>query len=276
MAFFEQKEGLLTERIDWAFRESHTIGAHWHNEYELVYVLRGTIIIGVDFETRKLKQGDIAVYHAGQIHFLDANTEEGSLTLIMIYHPDYIPNVASNRSYRSPFIDEEARKQGIIPEDQLAWLYDCIERIGQETDLRKPYTLELVISCLSIITVILNRYFTKENLSYPAKGNTLSIAQQAITYINGNSEFDLTLELVAHHLSVSPHYLSRLFKRATGQTFKAYLNGIRVRRAYNQIMNTDRSILDIALECGFNSVRTFNRVFKSQYNKTPKEVRNEL
>ncbi|MNE93692.1 HTH-type transcriptional regulator YesS [compost metagenome] len=56
-------------------------------------------------------------------------------------------------------------------------------------------------------------------------------------------------------------------------SFISYLNHIRVNKAEEMLLNTDKSIIDIALDCGFTNVRTFNRVFKQFRHNTPSSLR---
>lgn len=58
-----------------------------------------------------------------------------------------------------------------------------------------------------------------------------------------------------------------------GTSFSEYLNHIRLERAKDMLCNTDHIVSEIALDCGFQNVSYFNRLFKKQFNRTPKEIR---
>ncbi|MBP3544223.1 MAG: helix-turn-helix transcriptional regulator, partial [Lachnospiraceae bacterium] len=58
--------------------------------------------------------------------------------------------------------------------------------------------------------------------------------------------------------------------------FSRYVNGVRLNYAASALENTSDSITTICLEAGFESQRTFNRVFKERYKLTPREYRNKL
>ena len=68
-------------------------------------------------------------------------------------------------------------------------------------------------------------------------------------------------------------YMGRLFKKEMGKSYAEYCNDIRIERALELLKNTDAKIIDIALECGFNHVSYFNRVFKKKYGVSPTEYR---
>ena len=71
---------------------------------------------------------------------------------------------------------------------------------------------------------------------------------------------------------MSEAYFSRFFKRISGMTFSMYLNHIRVNRAIDLINNTDLSMTEIAMTCGFETIRNFNRVFRQITGYAPREL----
>lgn len=74
------------------------------------------------------------------------------------------------------------------------------------------------------------------------------------------------------YMNMSEAYFSRFFKRISGMTFSMYLNHIRVNRAIDLIKNTDLSMTEIAMNCGFETIRNFNRVFRQITGYAPREL----
>jgi AraC-like DNA-binding protein len=97
--------------------------------------------------------------------------------------------------------------------------------------------------------------------------------QLAIDYIYERSAYPITLADAAKAASLSPSYFSRVFARTAGMSFRAFLNGIRIERAEALMRDSEARIADIALECGFESVRTFNRSFRALRGERPRELR---
>lgn len=79
---------------------------------------------------------------------------------------------------------------------------------------------------------------------------------------------------VASYVQMNPSYLSVLFKKATGETFKNYLNRMRMDKAALLLRNTDMRISEIASATGFDEPNYFTNVFRQQYQMSPKEFRN--
>ncbi len=97
--------------------------------------------------------------------------------------------------------------------------------------------------------------------------------QNALDYINSNYTDDITLSEAAVHAELRISQFSKLFKHMCGMSFITYLNNVRVSKAEEKIINTMEPITNIALECGFNSIRNFNRTFKKLKSTTPSDLR---
>lgn len=95
-----------------------------------------------------------------------------------------------------------------------------------------------------------------------------------VQYVNTHyMQENVTLELLASMFQVSVPYISRSFKELVGQSFLSYLHALRIRRASSLLASTEMTVSDIAAEVGFESFRTFSRVFKELKGVTPSEFR---
>lgn len=96
---------------------------------------------------------------------------------------------------------------------------------------------------------------------------------RTVSYISGNFREKFSLEEMARDLGVSKYVLSRVFSKTFHRNFNQYLNDARLGYACTRLVNSSDTILDICLDSGFDSQRTFNRVFKERYRITPSEYR---
>ncbi|MFJ7647831.1 bifunctional transcriptional activator/DNA repair enzyme AdaA [Lysinibacillus sp. NPDC097279] len=84
----------------------------------------------------------------------------------------------------------------------------------------------------------------------------------------------LTLQQIANHVGISPFHLERLFKQATAETPRTYLEKIRIDKAAHLLKSTNLTILEICFETGFLSSSNFYKVFRRQKSCSPTEYRN--
>jgi len=92
-------------------------------------------------------------------------------------------------------------------------------------------------------------------------------------YINDHYSEDLSLELLAGLVNMSPSSFSRFFKQHTNRTLTSYITDIRLGVAARSLVDSSHNISEICYSCGFNNLSNFNRIFKGKKGMSPKEFR---
>lgn len=130
-------------------------------------------------------------------------------------------------------------------------------------------TFEATILILEILN-ILKLYFKQDQTSSKSQ-----IIDQITQYIDHNFQMTLSLEDLSEVFSITPQYISRLFKTEKQTTFLKYINHIRLERSLDPLISSEYSILDIALEYGFPNSTSYTKVFKENFGCLPSEYRKE-
>ena len=97
-----------------------------------------------------------------------------------------------------------------------------------------------------------------------------------LCYNEENLTEDLSLEKLSALAGFSPIYFHNSFKSATGMTVREYVEEQRIKRAVNLLVSTDKSLTDIAYECGFSSQSYFSFAFKRRMKVTPREYAKQI
>jgi YesN/AraC family two-component response regulator len=95
--------------------------------------------------------------------------------------------------------------------------------------------------------------------------------QELLDHIDNHYFEDLTLEHAASMMHFSPSHFSKTFKKLMGMNYVTYINMVRIDRAIQMLGTNQYRMIDIALECGFSNIRSFNRTFKEITGYTPTE-----
>jgi AraC-like DNA-binding protein len=97
------------------------------------------------------------------------------------------------------------------------------------------------------------------------------VIERTVEYIDLNLVGDLSLEAVSNHIGLSAIHFHNRFKAATGRTLHQYVEEQRIKKAMNLLAATDKTLTEIAYECGFSSQSYFSYAFKKRVKSTPRE-----
>ena len=241
--------------------------AHYHTEVEMVLVRGGKPQIAVNNHTYFCAPGDIMIFNSGDIHFNEHDSSENELDFI-VFNPVLLGELYSARAPLPPHLPhEELQKYGLS--DSASKLFYTIHKEMRE---REPFYEVAVESVLRAFWVEFRRHISVDEVSsegiFP---NRLSRLRNLLDYIDRHYDQDLPLSKAADLLGYDVFHCSKTFKAITGVNYITYLNTVRVGKALEALRQDDRSMISIALDCGFNNPRTFNRVFKEITRMTPSE-----
>ena len=101
----------------------------------------------------------------------------------------------------------------------------------------------------------------------------MDLTSSVVRYIMRNFRQPLSLEHIAKELGVSKYHLSHVFSARLHTSFREYVNALRLDCARDLLAATELSMLEVSMESGFDSLRTFNRVFQERFRQTPSQYR---
>jgi len=110
---------------------------------------------------------------------------------------------------------------------------------------------------------------TGETISYKLE-NKIQLAKD---YIEKNYQYNISKHDIATVVDLNADYFARLFKQLTGENIGDYINRIRIANASELLIETDKKIIEIAFDVGFEDLSTFNRNFFKFLKKSPKTFR---
>lgn len=239
-------------------------GMHYHRGYEFVWVLSGKLCATVankDYVVHKDQALLITPYALHALKMVD-NSE----IFIAVFSGAYIGKFTSSTATAEPIdacftlsapLCEYLRSQMLIKD---------LER-PRSTQMKKP-PLYAIKACLYAIC---NEFSSVAKWREKEQNNELVF--KIISYVEENYAKDITLSTLADSLSYEYHYLSRVLRKNFHIPFRTLLNQCRCERAKEMITSTDLPLSEIADKCGFQSVRSFNRVFSEVTGSTPTSIR---
>jgi AraC-like DNA-binding protein len=113
----------------------------------------------------------------------------------------------------------------------------------------------------------------ESGLTELSNNRTISLAQEILIYLQDNYLKPVTLKDTALHFGYSKSRFSHIFNEYFDCTLVDYINGLRSRHALKLLQESDITVTEIGLSCGFDSTRTFYRAFSKTFSCTPGEYR---
>ncbi len=99
------------------------------------------------------------------------------------------------------------------------------------------------------------------------------VVKKVIDYIEKNLEKEISLDHISKNIGYSKYYLNRIFTEHTGITMYKYVQNRRLTAAAEKLVKTDKPIMQIAYEAGYDTQQSFSFAFKQVYLYPPKLYR---
>ena len=254
---------------------------HHHNFFELFYVLEGHCIHQVEGSKAVLHAGDLCFIQPKVTHSLDVNDESVIIDVLIrrsTFRQYFYSILRGDNLLSSFFMSSLYSKSGIDyllfhTRDDLDLHFVFIE-LCSEVFEKETYYNELINAVVTkIFVLLLRRYMDFCELPAGQKEDS-ETAVKIARYIQDNAS-GVTLTSIAESLHYSPEHASRLIKRATGRTFTQLLTSIRIENSKQLLRDTSLTVLDIALQIGYDSSDHFIRTFRRECGVTPNEYRRQ-
>ena len=231
--------------------ENLSFYAHMHNSFEFFLVTEGKTTVNIGGIDYTLNKGEAVLIFPNQVHSFSSVKSKHTY---WIFSQDLIKAFSSQVLYKIPANNNFTPTKAV-----LDMLYNTKE---SDSLLKKKGVLYSLVAEFDETT----EYVEKDRLN-------LHFLDRALDFIENNYMKDCSLSNSANHLGYSYSYISKRFQKSFGISFNSFVNQFRISKACYLLKNTDISILECSIECGYASVYSFMRNFKSICNVTPSEYR---
>jgi AraC-like DNA-binding protein len=246
---------------------------HFHDELELIYFIRGKGIRYVGDNVSYFSNGELALVGPNVPHLWRHDPGSSADMIIVHFCKDFIGKDFLNlyEASRIKTIIELSvngmQIKGTTQKKAARHVCKLLEQEGMERIIRLVRILNIL--CQSKEYHLLSGSISNRE----SQESEYSRIKKVEHYISGNFADKITLKQVAEQAHMSPNAFCRYFKKHANRTLFEYIIEYRVRRASRLIIQSDRRISDIGMECGFKNMTLFNRQFKKLMKLTPKEYR---
>ena len=252
---------------------------HFHQEYQLVVVIKGTGTRFIGDDISHFESGDMVltgsnlphVWRNDEDYFQNLGLE--THCIVIYFSLDFMGDnffTKDEMTSISELIIKSNRGLRVVDETR-----DCIREMMKTMLTQKGF--DGVLSLLQI----LNMLSTSKQLKFINKKGYLNTVSDSDSnrmstihsYILNNYKDAIRLENVARLANLSPTSFSRYFKARTNKTFSDFVAELRISLACKLLQKNDLSIIQISHECGYKTLSNFNKKFKEITESNPLKYR---
>ena len=262
--------------LAWVYLHSENhimqVDKHWHRSLELTYVLKGDWLFDVGGRRSVAKVGDLVLINGGEVHGCCMKGSSPAEAITIIFPVAFLKQIYP--AYEDICFVLEQEKAGYT---QLGRIFEGIYPVFKDRKTNPHYQLKLNSSFYEILYILLTEFRREKEVPTAIKTQKyMERCQNIIAYIDTHYREPISLDTLSRDYGISKEHLSRTFKECLGTTFKKYLTSIRMHHAYQDLTDSDFSILQIALDNGFSDSRSFTRAFRYFYGQPPQKYRKSL
>lgn len=237
---------------------------HWHRSVEIFAVCSGELGFYIDDRLWHLSAGEFLIVNSNEVHSVDSPLPNETIVL-------QIPL----ELFEDYFTGEQFIWFTHEPGKRDEWFMELMKelyRIYEEKTC--GYDMKMMSVFYDILYYLVKDYRLPETgQDYVRKNKTLDRLSGITSYMKENYRSSLSLEKVAEKFGYSPTYLSRMFQKYAGITFKDHVQNIRLGHAVKDLESREYSITEAAIRNGFSGSKALARAFRKKYGILPSEYR---
>lgn len=251
--------------------------SHWHKDLEFILVKKGSMTYNVNGELIDLTEGSGIMVNSRQLHYgFSSKHKECEFICILLspellsgnewFYQNYIEPVTENSRYPYLHLSEEGWQHSIL--EKTDGLYASFYAAQKQ----EPPCFTLMGEFLSIMRLLYENLDVKDHGTIKPS-NDLTSLKNMITYIEEHFAKRMTLENIALSGACCKSKCSLLFKKYLRETPMTYTARLRLRKSLSALLNTDKSITEIAYEHGFCGASYYCETFQKYYGLSPLQYR---
>ena len=245
---------------------------HYHEDFEVVYVLEGVLDLQINLEHFICREGDIAVIPPGKIHGFNQYEDQSCHYASIVFSLNLLEAQDSEiyTNFFKPYFTDSIQITYYFPknskENQL--LHDPVLTLFEKRHdaLTEPL---LIKSELYKVMSILQKLVLPSETHLSTSERNIKRLLPVFKAIKENPSQPISVQDAATLSNLSESYFMNIFKQVAGTSFINFLKKTRLENARVMLLGTDLTILEIAENSGFENVSYFIRAFKEYYNMSP-------
>lgn len=251
---------------------------HWHQELQFCRVTCGEVEFQVESRTFCLREGEGIFIAPGLLHRAKNVPGTDSSYICLNYHPRLMQHADESlidRNYIDPYLSSAAGFCVLSPE--VPWQQEILQQIiplRNAFEMEQPDYFAIYLQILHIWHLLYCNYLVALPTGRQTPHN--DTVHRMVTYIGRHYADAIRLDELAASVDLAESTCCRLFKKNMGCTIFEYINNVRLLQSERLLLETELSVTEIAMQCGFGSASYYNRNFKVKTGLSPRAYRQKF
>ncbi len=216
---------------------------------------------------------------------VSSNTSHTASTygFFMVFHPDLIRNYDLSRKIRKyNFFNYQVHEALHLSKKEEDTLLEIVNNIKHELDLNiDKHSQEVLVTNIQLLLNYSERFYDRQFITRKNSSSDIVSRVEALIeeFYNKNLQLELgtpSPDFFAEKVNYSTTYLSDLLKKETGKSIKDHIDGHLIELAKNELVNSQKTVNEIAYDLGFNYPHYFSRLFKKKTGESPNVYRSQF
>ena len=270
----------LEHHIDDSIRMYHNVEpddypAHWHNAAELIVPVDNEYTVMVGEKSYTACPGEVLLIPVGVVHEIFA-PEWGQRYIFMIDQKEFyaIDGLSQLQYLLYPCVHLRTDNAGAALDEIFTYVHHAVEDYARKGPLTSASAkLWLRLALVRIVDHLMSQAAVERPEAGSHQHQQIAAMMDVCAYISEHCAEKLTLDNVAAYSGYSKYHFARVFKLYAGMGFYDYYMRQRMVLCRRLLSDLGLRVTDVALRAGFDSIATFNRVFKQYEGVTPSRYR---
>jgi len=265
--------------------KTNMLNCHWHDEIEFVLIISGSAVFQIESSSYEVNPGEIIIIDSGELHSAYKSINDNNCICKSLVFNAEILSSKSSDAIQIKFINPLINNHLILPhhlicnnDDEIAvrtFLTDLITTLDSKENnfelMAKSYLYMIFSKVMLMVTYKDTRELINNNST-----NKIDNIKHILDYIHINYNKPLTIKELSSELNMSEGHFCRIFKSITFKTPVDYLNYYRTTKAQDLLLSSDKKVLEICMDVGFNNLSYFINIFKKNIGYTPSTFRKKF
>jgi xylan 1,4-beta-xylosidase len=228
---------------------------HWHYDCELICVDTGSALVTIDNKTYTLQEGDALFVSSKKVHYI--KSKKDSILSFFLFDDKLVKEITSKKMLINPLLIKKS--------DVMKTYNEILALLNEKPDFYD------ISANNKIIDLMISIFRNSAICTTPAVESPMTKQYRKLLNEIDNKFDIITFSQAAEFMCLSQSYFSRLFRKLTNMSFTEYISYVRIEKAIEMIKyQPTLTVTEIAMQCGFDTIRNFNRVFKKLTGFSPK------